>query len=218
VSCPACSTSPSGKDHWFAEITIANSGGVRDKTNNVYDSTPQSNGYEAVVMPCIEARGSGLYGPWPVQDVDVHDNTTDPSMGEIIGAVRATRSTTTLTRVPAATRFIGRTSGAFPFFRGSGEESRAVRVTGTNSSASLHARCGIVSSSAFLASGYLSTRGAGRSAAQRAGAPFALPRSRDDGCSSRKRCGAGRLRGALTRPLLLVQKIRNDRRALFDAG
>src|SRR5450631_3041276 len=77
-------------------------------------------------MPYIEARGSALYGPRPGQDV--HHYTADLSMGGIVGAVRATPSTTTLTRVPAATRFIGRTSAAFPLFRSSGEESRAVRV------------------------------------------------------------------------------------------
>jgi hypothetical protein len=124
------------RNYWCAEITIANSGGVGGKIIDVHDNTALPNGYEAAVMLYNEARGSGLYGSWLVQNVHVHRNAADLSMGGIIGAVDRDGSNAGMFTTQGNTfdynAYAGAgsnafywagTSGAFPFFRSSGEES-----------------------------------------------------------------------------------------------
>jgi hypothetical protein len=70
-----------------SEIRLSDSGGETGKTVDISYNTIFPNNINAAVGLADSAKGSGLYGTWRIQNVQVHNNIIDLSPGSVIGAV-----------------------------------------------------------------------------------------------------------------------------------
>jgi hypothetical protein len=81
-----------GGNLYCPEIFISNSGGQPGKSVDVSANTIVAGSYGAAIGLLNISRGSGVYGPWLVQNVHVHNNTVQltvnqASAGGTFGAV-----------------------------------------------------------------------------------------------------------------------------------
>ncbi len=78
------------RNYWCAEIFITNSGGVSGKVVDVSGNTIAPNGLDGGIFLLNVRRGTSTKypsrGPWRVQNVVVHRNTTTMGSGSVVGA------------------------------------------------------------------------------------------------------------------------------------